>query len=562
MALSEVRPVVEDFVCDDSNELLLLKGKWGVGKTYFWHDLIEELSDAEKIGSEQYAYVSLFGVNNLDELKNAIFAERVRAEDIAGKSSLNVLQSNLKQVFNWVNDTSIPEEIGSYAAIGASIVNRAAFANVKKTLICFDDLERMGEQISWRELLGLMTMLKEQRDCKVAIIYNEGSLSEEKKEAFRRHSEKIVDIELEFSQSPEEAFGCAFKKSDEFYGYLRKYCLKIGIENIRILQRIQRFTEKLEPFLDGRETQTVQKVIHILVLYVWCYYDKDQEAPNWGFMRAGNQIYLSMLSSNDLSEEEKRWNELLREYDYHSTQALDLCIANLIEQGYLNESDLKRELDREDEKARSGEGRRSYIRVMEEKYYNTFANNEDVFTEELLDAFQSNMSYMSPSDLNNVVSFLRDFGRNESANELIDEYVSRHEGKRILDLGGYPFRDKIGDQYLKERFEEAVEKISEERTLSGILKRVVGEKGWSKDDEKFLASCSADQYYRFFKTEESELLRPSVKRCMGYGRLHGADEFQQAIYEKAKQALQKIAGESRINRLRLSAFDIEPEGES
>ena len=152
--------------------------------------------------------------------------------------------------------------------------------------------------------------------------------------------------------------------------------------------------------------------------------------------------------------------------------------ADLIEQGYLNKSDLKKELDKEDEKARSGEGRRSYIRVMEEKYYNTFANNEDVFTEELLDAFQSNMSYMSPSDLNNVVSFLRDFDRNESANELIDEYVSRHEGKRnMLDLRGYPFRDKIGDQYLKERFEEAVEKISEERTLSGTLKRAVGEKG-------------------------------------------------------------------------------------
>ena len=49
---------------------------------------------------------------------------------------------------------------------------------------------------------------------------------------------------------------------------------------------------------------------------------------------------------------------------------------------------------------------------------------------------------------------------------------------------------------------------------------------------------------------------------MDYGRLHGADEFQRAIYEKAKQALQKIAGESRINRLRLSALDIEPEGES
>jgi hypothetical protein len=269
-----------------------------------------------------------------------------------------------------------------------------------------------------------------------------------------------------------------------------------------------------------------------------------------------------MLPSNDLSEEEKRWNELLREYDYHSTQDLDLCIANLIEQGFLSENDLNRELEKEDEKARSGEGRKSYIKVMEEKYYNTFANNEDTFIEELTDAFQSNMLYMSPPDLDNVVGFLREFDRDDRAEELIDQYVSRHQNVReVLNLSGVLYGGRVEDELVREKFREALESIPEDRTLSDTLKKLASKRGWDKSDEKFLAGCSVDQYYQYFKTENSDLLRPSVKRCMDYGRLHGADEFQRAIYEKAKKALQKIAGESRINRLRLSAFDIERQRE-
>ena len=46
---------------------LLLKGKWGVGKTHLWKTQI-----APKLKNQKYAHVSLFGIKTAMDLKNKI----------------------------------------------------------------------------------------------------------------------------------------------------------------------------------------------------------------------------------------------------------------------------------------------------------------------------------------------------------------------------------------------------------------------------------------------------------------------------------------------------------
>jgi hypothetical protein len=55
-------------------EVVCISGRWGVGKTYAWREQLEEARKEHGIALKRYAYVSLFGVNSLDDLKFAIFA--------------------------------------------------------------------------------------------------------------------------------------------------------------------------------------------------------------------------------------------------------------------------------------------------------------------------------------------------------------------------------------------------------------------------------------------------------------------------------------------------------
>src|SRR5277367_1096446 len=58
----------EPFIC-------LVKGQWGVGKTYFVKQFIRE--HHASIAKQNYAYVSLFGISNSDELMQAIYLNTV-----------------------------------------------------------------------------------------------------------------------------------------------------------------------------------------------------------------------------------------------------------------------------------------------------------------------------------------------------------------------------------------------------------------------------------------------------------------------------------------------------
>ena len=51
-----------------------MTGQWGVGKTFAWNKYPFQNAQMQgQIGLKRYSYVSLFGINSLDDLKYAIF---------------------------------------------------------------------------------------------------------------------------------------------------------------------------------------------------------------------------------------------------------------------------------------------------------------------------------------------------------------------------------------------------------------------------------------------------------------------------------------------------------
>jgi hypothetical protein len=119
-----------------------------------------------------------------------------------------------------------------------------AVSLVRDQLVCLDDLERRGKDLRPNDVLGLVSFLSEQRNCKVALILDDEGLDDTE---FETHLEKVVDVSLLNEPSPAMAASIGIDGKDEQHRYFADRCTALGITNIRTINRIVRCVETITP---------------------------------------------------------------------------------------------------------------------------------------------------------------------------------------------------------------------------------------------------------------------------------------------------------------------------
>ena len=61
------------FLSASEPSVLCVTGEYGVGKTFLWHSVLDELRKSGGLSLVRYSYVSLFGLNSLDDMKSSLF---------------------------------------------------------------------------------------------------------------------------------------------------------------------------------------------------------------------------------------------------------------------------------------------------------------------------------------------------------------------------------------------------------------------------------------------------------------------------------------------------------
>src|SRR5205823_14080094 len=121
------------------------------------------------VGRKYYSYVSLFGVNDLNELRTEIAISRVSRDSTPTEQSVN---KNLRNIIAQV------EKIPAVDKYIGGTISTLLRSQVVDSIICLDDLERRSARLEIKEILGLAAVLKEQKNCKVILIVNEDVLGE------------------------------------------------------------------------------------------------------------------------------------------------------------------------------------------------------------------------------------------------------------------------------------------------------------------------------------------------------------------------------------------------
>ena len=564
LAQQQIKQRISEFLSTSDPVTICIRGAWGTGKTYAWKEWVEDTKD--ELQNERYSYVSLFGIDSLKDLRLQIFQQALPRAQIGQEVSIKSLRNNTINTISstWRKGLKTLSYL-PHANIFTDAMQSVAFLSMNKSLICLDDLERKGKNLSMSDVLGLITHLKEDKKCKVVIICNEGEINnKDEKEEFDKYRDKVIDIEFEYKPSASECTSIAFQGDGALRKQLTDNCTKLGIDNIRILNKIEQFATELKRHVEGLDPEVLYQSLRTLCLYVWCRYSSDDVSPDYKHIKDQNTFtrWLMMLEKDHYGEEkDAKWRAVLGNYGYYLTNLVELDpeISSLIEVGYIKDHDEFNKAAKEvHEKAVAMKGDESFTEAWE-IYHHSFKNNGDEVAEKLFKALKKHAKYVTPNNLQGTVGVLRGLGRDDWANEAIDYYVEQHKNEPGLFELDSPFSENIRDKRIIERFNEISASTTVEHDIDAVVRRVANKDSWSQEDEQALVAATVDDYYKLFKSIDGDYLSKYVSSCLQFGRFANPSDQQKKIHDKAASALKRIAGESDINKLRLERFGIVPD---
>ncbi len=556
MSIDIIKNQIGRFLATEVPEVMSIKGAWGVGKTYAWNKYLINAKNQNRIALEKYSYVSLFGINSLADLKFSIFENLVGKKSIARRPTLESFKANTSELLKKFTQKPLP-----FFSFGTSIdhclplIDSLSFLALGKTIICIDDFERKGKGIEAQDILGLITQLKEQKKCKVVLILNDESLSEDSSVDYVRLREKVIDTELRFAPSAEDCIEIALN-SDKVAKLLGEHIVKLKINNIRIIKKIETLSALLVPLLKDFDEQVLARALRSLTLLVWCYYSQSSDAPDYNFVVGRNGAFNDLDDEVALTTQQQGWCAVLRNYNNYSIDKFDLPIAGLVENGYVDERRLSEEAAVWNEKLLVTRSETSFQEAWQ-KFNESFDDNAQDVISCLSDSFKNNAKYISPVNLDGSVRLHRYLGREKLATKIIDLYIEKRQKEtEIFNLETFSVPGEIRDHEVIEKFRGQQETLRTKRSLKDICEQLLVDVSCPESHEIILSQATIDEYVRLFKSQRGQKLSQYVDFCLQFSRLGGTTEYQDLISEKAADALKIIGRESKLNASRVKRFGI------
>lgn len=175
--MKELIESIEDYIKKPYTDYaIMINGEWGSGKTHFWnHKLRGRIEAIRNSKGKLYKtiYISLYGINSIEEISKKIFLE-----------TNPLVSKTLKKFVDNAEGNIIPEYVKTgvdianlYGAMNTS-ANQMDFAKLFSTddkVLCFDDLERANIDII--DILGYINNFVEHDGIKTILICNEKELA-------------------------------------------------------------------------------------------------------------------------------------------------------------------------------------------------------------------------------------------------------------------------------------------------------------------------------------------------------------------------------------------------
>jgi hypothetical protein len=355
-----------DYYCDNEKfknpqYAVLLKGKWGSGKTHF----INEYKDKLEKHAQRYIYVSLYGVRNYDEIETK-FLETIhrwlynKKTIFAGKIAKQLLKGTLKI------DLDADGKADGNVSVQIPNFKPEDLLNTKDYILIFDDLERCSINII--DLLGYINHFIEHQSYKVILIANEEEL--EKTEKYALIKEKLIGKTFEFISDASSAYDSFLteleNEKDVKENILQKYKNKIleifkksQCNNLRILRQGLFDFERLYDLVFINHISKDKLIDEIInVFFILIFEIKSEEFCNFNKLKndkhkAWDKVFVKSfnykkIEDENIEEEKTVYEIILSKYDFLLEDNMILSIETwqeIIENSYIDIDKIDSELN-------------------------------------------------------------------------------------------------------------------------------------------------------------------------------------------------------------------------
>ena len=306
------------FLQSEKPGIFSLKGEWGVGKTHLWREAIKKI----KFDGEFKApiYISLFGLNSIDALSQAIVRELLRSMDPTKEGSISSAFDRIKLHMSSVLKV-LPE---SYQTI-SNLVTSSLLLESRQLILCLDDIERSGDGLSLVEVFGFADRLRNQQDCKIILLFDDAHL-DDNLGTYHEYREKVIDIESTLIADPQSALEAA-DIAEETEQFLLDAVRDVGLKNIRLIRKTAQHYQEISELFDLTQTPDSfrRHLIRSLVLYVYVQhrygdklaYFKFNPTPIEDILNQPDEAFSEnsdQTSSTAPDDDDKALEDLVRQY--------------------------------------------------------------------------------------------------------------------------------------------------------------------------------------------------------------------------------------------------------
>ena len=561
-------------------KVTVLKGGWGVGKTYFWDEYINKRINNNDLPQIAYSYISLFGKTNLSDVRKSVFhcAKPISSDSEIEKSfdKEYAKSSKLLDKVPWVREaihkahektpwlswfSDKAQHIPFINKFSGSI-STLEYGLVNNYVVCFDDMERKGGSLSVREVMSLIDELALRKECKVILIFNEGSLESNKdKDEFESYREKVVDIELLHNPSTIDNLHLVFPPDHDQIAILTEVVNELDIKNIRVIKKIKWLIDDTKIHFKDKNEVLIQEFLIHAILLSWSYYVRDKSLPYESLKEQLNEnSWMSFFGDEDQDKSpgEIRYRSIATNLKL-SLSDFDKHICYYLENGYIDEKGLSGAIKSLSENIEVNLASQR-LRAAWVIYSGSFDDNLTDFIAAIKAVIENDIGRLGLSDFSSAINILDEFDVDIS--EYIKNYITIHKDSlKEIDPHDSWEIEKIKTKVFRDSIVE-LNQDSKNYNIDEVAERIAINRGWNQDDIDFLASLTQKDFYDWMKSNPDNLTKKARSGLLTFRNVHASNENDQEKYSKINGnvigALKDIASENEFNRRRIKyIYEIE-----
>lgn len=557
-----IEKTIEGFLSAKASSAIVLQGKWGVGKTYFWRHRILKDATAEP-WRQRYSYVSLFGINSLSELKASLSVATAEF-DIDAQSQWRLKRSLTRLWWKgqrWVGD--LIQFVPKFGDKAGKLYERASFYAVRDRVICLDDVERRGSALGLPDVLGLVSYLVEDRNCRVVVILNNGRLSEVDQSIWNENREKVFHGELNYSPTLREtiALGLSEDFQEPWYESAFSHLESLGVSNIRLIQRTSRALRLVVDSV-GKEVLQPATVDHIskaLSLLAYSAFGSGDGAPPFDMVLrvTGQSRIVSAVggSSKDATAQEKEFEEAIRKYGLYLYTALDHELVHTIREGFPDIDKLRAAVHEYQTDAESRRLKNLWHDAWR-AYHDTLQDNSGEIVAAMRQAWPPVSHMEAAHNLQSLARLLRFLGESELASSYIRTWVDQRKpnGAKEFDERVIQSFSPVDDEEIRSLIAAARDELEEIISLEDAFNV------WMEDDHRMpedlvsvFAASTPDEIEKVLLAVRSERLVDGLRKLPALRSRPNDAEWARAL-SNFQAALKKISHGSELADRRIATW--------